>query len=169
MTSKVNPEYDNLIELYAGQHLAGFDWRLLKAQLHCESGMNCEAVSSVGARGLGQFMPETWQEYCDAFNLKGARPTEVEHGIQAAAWYMGILLSKWTSRRPPMDRYALALASYNAGFGNILKAQRLAQGDNDYKDIIVQLVNVTGRANAKQTSDYVRRNLTVFNELVLLG
>src|SRR5690606_7292763 len=37
-------------------------WKLWKAQMIQESRLDPTAVSSVGARGLAQFMPSTWRE-----------------------------------------------------------------------------------------------------------
>jgi membrane-bound lytic murein transglycosylase F len=151
-------EFDGLIKSAADIWLEIRDWRLLKSQLLQESQLNPTAVSNRGAEGIAQFMPGTWADVKRMMHLPdNASPRDPNFAISAAAYYMNYLWGKWTSPRPPMDRYALALASYNAGLGNILKAQKEAGGALDYKSIIAALPKVTGRANAKETTDYVRR------------
>ena len=162
-------KYDNLIKESAEKYIPGYDWRLLKAQLHCESAMQPDAVSRVGARGIAQFMPATWNEVCRnlGFLRADADPENPQYAIPAAAYYMGTILKKWNTDRAPMDRYALALASYNAGFGNLVKAQRVAHGVSRYAAIVGHLPTITGKSNAKETTDYVKRVLYVFNDLIM--
>ena len=50
----------------------------------------------------------------------------------------------------------LAAASYNAGAGHLIKAQRLCDGRNLYREIIPCLPQVTGRHSA-ETIDYVQK------------
>jgi soluble lytic murein transglycosylase-like protein len=154
--------YDPLIRLAAQDHLYGTDWRLLKAQLMAESALNPHAVSAAGARGIAQFMPDTWAEVTRAMGVPTANITDATFAIPACAFYMAQLLESWTAPRPPMDRYCLALASYNAGKGNLLKAQKLAGMVNDYKSISAHLASVTGDRNAKETCEYVRRIYGLF-------
>lgn len=132
---------------------AGTDWRLLKAQCYQESRLDPLAVSPVGAQGLCQFMPGTWadmqSQYGDLVD-----PWLPEQSILAAARYMGDLNRFWSSPRPQIDRYCLALASYNAGAGHLVKAQRLAGGAVLYAPIAAQLHHITGR-HAAETRGYV--------------
>lgn len=162
-------KYDNLIQEAAEKYLPEYDWRLLKAQLHCESEMECGALSKAGARGIAQFMPATWEEICSLMGYpKGdAEPENPHYAIPAAAYYMASILKKWNTNRPMMDRYALALASYNAGFGSIIKAQKVAHGVSRYSAIVGHLPSVTGKNNAKETTYYVKRILYVFNDLIM--
>jgi membrane-bound lytic murein transglycosylase MltF len=149
--------------------LLPFDWRLLKAQLIAESALNPQATSAVGAMGLAQFMPDTWAEMLDKVNMPAdTSPFNAEASIHCCGFYMESLIKQWSSPRPEIDRYCLALASYNAGLGNILKAQKLAKSDR-YHEIIAQLPKVTGDDNAKQTSDYVSRIMATWSKMVLQG
>lgn len=75
---------------------------LLAAQLQRESGFNPLAISSAGARGIAQFMPDT----AAAYGL--ADPTDPAAAIDAQAHLMRDLLRQFGS-------VALALAAYNAG------------------------------------------------------
>jgi len=68
---------------------------------------------------------------------------------------MGTLIYSWKSERPAMDRHKLALGSYNAGIGHLLKAQKLCGGPKLYEDIIACLPMITGR-HSKETINYTR-------------
>ncbi|MCJ2164656.1 MULTISPECIES: transglycosylase SLT domain-containing protein [unclassified Pseudodesulfovibrio] len=131
-------------------------WEWWKAQLYQESQLNPEAVSPVGARGLAQFMPGTWDDVCRQLGYGRVSPHLVKQAVNAGAYYMVRLRNAWTSPRPEIDRWDLARASYNAGFGNILKAQGLAGGASRYADIIAALPSVTGR-HAQETIIYNQR------------
>lgn len=139
----------------ASIHLpVGTDWRALKAQCYQESRLKPLAVSPVGAQGLCQFMPNTWREMTAKYQGL-SNPWLATHSIRAAALYMNQLNEGWISPRPRGERYKLALASYNAGFGNILKAQARCGGAINYQPIIDCLPQVTGR-HSKETIDYVQ-------------
>lgn len=134
----------------------GIDYRMLKAQCFQESLLQPLAVSHVGAFGLCQFMPGTAAEVGQAI---GATPQDFwlpEVSIRAAGYYMGRLHRTWKAPRPLMDRHMLAMASYNAGAGHIIKAQKLCGGPNLYPDIIACLPQVTGR-HSEETMTYVER------------
>jgi len=82
----------------------------------------------------------------------GAKPDAFwlpEVSILGAGYYMGKLTKSWKSERPPLDRHKLALASYNAGIGHILKSQRICGGPKLYDEIIVCLPRITGRHSAE--------------------
>lgn len=133
----------------------GTDWRLLKAQCYQESRLDPLARSPVGAMGLCQFMPGTAREVGKNSKVN-ATPEQFwlpEVSIRAAGFYMGKLVYGWKSPRPFMDRHKLALASYNAGIGNILKAQRLCEMARLYEPIIVCLPWVTGH-HSRETIGY---------------
>jgi membrane-bound lytic murein transglycosylase F len=132
------------------------DWRLWKAQLYQESLLNPDAVSPVGARGLAQFMPGTWAETCERLGWENVSPHLARFAIEAGAYYMVRLRNSWSSPRPEIDRWDLARASYNAGFGNLLKAQKIAGGAVLYADIIAALPEVTGY-HSRETITYVER------------
>ena len=151
-------QYDQLIKNASDDYLPGIDWRLLKAQLMAESGLNPNAKSPVGAQGIAQFMPGTWDQIAKEMNLPDhANPYQPERAIPAAAYYMRKLWDTWTTEREQTDRYFLALASYNAGLGNILKAQKKADMATEYKPIAAHLHQVTGEDNSNETISYVRR------------
>jgi len=58
------------------------------------------------------------------------------------------------------------LASYNAGMGNLLKAQKKVGGKLLYKEIIQGLPEVTGK-HSKETIDYVQKILSYYLHSVI--
>ena len=89
----------------------GLDPDLFLRQINQESGFNPERVSSAGAIGLGQLMPNTAREL-------GVDPTDPDQNLEGAARYM----------RQQMDRFGrtdLALAAYNAGPTRVAKANAI--------------------------------------------
>lgn len=166
----VSSRYDDLIRKAAHKHLGspGPDWRWLKAQFHCESAMDPDAVSPVGARGVAQFMPGTWDDMQrQVFRGETRDIHDPEASIYAGAYYMAWLTCQWNAPRPSIDRWLLAVASYNAGLGNLLKAQELAGGVNDFASIIARLEDVTGSDDAPETRNYCKRICETFYGLVL--
>ena len=148
--------YDAQIKQAANLYLPGEDWRLLKAQYYQESLLNPEAVSPVGATGIAQFMPGTWLEVSRELNMQQLNPRMAKPAILAGAYYMAKLKRVWKAERTNADRYSLALASYNAGAGNLIKAQRKCGGVNEYAGIAKCLPDITGRYS-KETLTYVKR------------
>ena len=148
-------QFDDLLEAYAGQYLPEVDWRLLKAQCYQESLLVPTAVSPVGAQGLCQFMPGTWRDMQRQLGMS-AGPFNPAANVRAAAYYMRQLRRSWSSPRPETDRHNLAMASYNAGMGNLLRAQRACGGPPGYDDIIACLPDITGH-HSRETITYVIR------------
>lgn len=147
-------KYDRQIEKAAALYLPGVPWRLLKAQYWQESRLNPNAVSPVGAVGIAQFMPGTARDVWGQLGVKVVDPRVSDVSIQAGAFYMQKLRQSWSSQRPWQDRYKLALASYNAGLGNILQSQRECNMAVLYDHIISCLPKVTGDRNSKETMTY---------------
>lgn len=125
------------------------------------------AVSPVGARGLCQFMVPTAREVGEALGHTLDDYWLPEVSIQSAGYHMGRLHRTWSAPRPPMDRYMLALASYNAGPGHLIRAQRLCDGQNLYRQIIPCLPQVTGH-HAEETTGYVRNIVSRWYPALLL-
>lgn len=149
--------YDSLIEEAVGRWWPrGTDWLWWKSQLYQESRLDAAAVSPVGARGLAQFMPGTWADIAPRLGYAGVSPHTARPAIQAGAYYMARLNAQWSSPRTITDRWDLARASYNAGLGNLLKAQKACGSPAPYAEIIACLPAITG-ANSVETVTYVDR------------
>jgi membrane-bound lytic murein transglycosylase F len=154
----------------AEDFLPQWHWLWFKAQLIAESALDPAAVSNVGAQGIAQFMPPTWRDVRAALRFpETATPFDPAYAIKGAAWYLGLLRRQWRSPRSEDDRRRLVQASYNAGLGNLVKAQKRAGGATAYAPIAERLHEVTGADNARQTRDYVERIERIHRELVGLG
>jgi membrane-bound lytic murein transglycosylase F len=160
-------QYDREIGEAAALYLPQWHWLWLKAQLVAESSLDANAVSKAGAQGVAQFMPATWDDVRAALRFPAAAsPFEPRYAIRGAAWYLRLLRQQWRSPRPEDDRRRLVHASYHAGLGNLVKAQRLAGGAVTYAAVIDCLDAVTGAPDASETRDYVVRIARIQQQLV---
>lgn len=151
--------YLDLLRQVMARYLPQWDWLYGPAQLWQESRWQPDAVSPVGAQGLAQFMPGTWADMRRDLRFpEGALATNPVYAIPAYGYYMRKMRNVWDSphvQRSEDERRQLAMACYNCGTGNILKAQRLAHDSPRYADIIAALPGVAG-VDWRQTTDYVR-------------
>lgn len=149
-----NKLYDASMRKWSSVYTPEIPWYWNKAQVIAESNLNPRAVSPVGAMGLGQFMPDTWGDMQRQLGFKGSAYSPALN-LQAQAYYMRNLRGQFKAPRPEYDKHSLAMASYNAGLGNILKAQRY-EGSLMYAPMINSLPRVTGH-HSKETRGYVQR------------
>lgn len=112
--------YDSIFRIYADT--IGWDWKMLAAVAYVESKFDTAAVSNVGAQGLMQMMPNT----AHAMGVPEGKEHDPEESVRAAVDYF-IYLSHLFRRVPEPERINFVLASYNAGFGHIQDAMRLAE------------------------------------------
>lgn len=125
-------KYDSYFKKYSKRFWgAGFDWRWFKAQAIAESNLKEDAKSWVGAKGLMQIMPRTFAEIAEK-NPHFVNVNEPRWNIAAGIYYDKELFKKWNAERPLTEKMKFTFASYNAGFRNILKAQKAA--DNKGED-----------------------------------
>jgi len=93
----------------AAAKATGVDDAWLRAIAHAESNFDALAVSSKGAQGVMQLMPETALEY-------GVRdPFSPQQSIDGGARYMRALLRRYNGD------HALSAAAYNAGIGAVTR------------------------------------------------
>lgn len=105
-------------------------------------------------------MPATWAEVAARLDLPpGASPHD-RIAIEAGAFYMARQMATWSSPRPDFERWRLGLASYNAGAGNILRAQGTCSSwgmpSHLWGEVEACLPAVTG-SHAAETRTYVVR------------
>jgi membrane-bound lytic murein transglycosylase F len=116
-TGEISP-YDSLIRIHADR--AGFDWRLIASQAYQESRFDPDARSFAGAVGLMQIMPRT----VAAYGVDD--PTDPAGNIGAGVQYLAHQYSLFEDVAVS-ERIWFALASYNAGFGHVQDARRIAR------------------------------------------
>lgn len=111
----------------AGARCAAFPAPVIAAQLQTESGFDPDAVSSVGADGIAQFMPGTWAVWGRDYDASGSSsPFDPGDAIPAQAAYDCSLAQTMTTAlaagRVTGSVTDLSLAGYNAGAGAVLAA-----------------------------------------------
>jgi membrane-bound lytic murein transglycosylase F len=157
-------KYDSDFSKAGERYLSGYDWRWFKAQGYQESLLEASAVSHAGAMGIMQIMPGTWREETERLGII-ASPFNPKVNIRVGVFYMKRMVRFWKAPRPDMERLWLAFASYNAGAGNILKAQTLSRQEPLWKDISPHLKNITGR-HSNETITYVRKIRKWYKQLL---
>lgn len=70
-------------------------------------------------------MPGTFKEVATKLKLTNPSVNTPETNIMCGIYYDSTLWKQWSSERPLQDRLSFMWGSYNAGIGNILKAQKL--------------------------------------------
>lgn len=152
--------YDAQIQVSSERWMPGYDWVWWYAQVKAESGFKPDAVSPAGAGGLAQIMPATYAEHYRkvglAINANLADRFSVRGSLEVGAYYMAKSIRGWKTYRPPIEKLELGQATYNAGFGNLLDAQKLCRDALLWQQIKKCLPSVTGR-HSKETIDYVDR------------
>lgn len=114
-SEQIPSEYQD--NLASAAESSGVDVNILAAQIEAESNWNPEAESHVGAQGLTQFMPSTWDEWGEG------DPFNPDDAIAAQGRYMGHLRSQVSNVASGHDEeIRLMLAAYNAGPGAVQDA-----------------------------------------------
>ncbi len=141
----------------------GFDYRKILAQIKAESNFDYKAISKAGAIGLMQVMPSTAKD----FGYKKEELFDPERNLECGIIYMQKMLNMWDKISVEEERWYFALASYNAGIGNIKSAQRRARRENyeafDWTCVSQKLWDITGK-HAKETINYVARVKRYYHE-----
>ncbi|MDX6438192.1 MAG: soluble lytic murein transglycosylase [Gaiellaceae bacterium] len=105
--------YEQIVTGHAENY--NLDPQLVAAVIYQESKFDANAVSSSGAVGLMQLLPETAQGIADRTGGHGWHESDLvnpELNIRYGSWYLRHLLDKYGSEE-------LALAAYNAGQSNV--------------------------------------------------
>ena len=121
-TDKWPDKYDRHFKKYSKRYFGPhFDWRWFKSQGIAESNLDPDAASHVGARGVMQILPSTFDD------IRKVNPTflaldDPRWNIAAGIFYDRQLYRKWRKPLPSDERLFLAFSSYNAGYGRVLSA-----------------------------------------------
>lgn len=160
--------YDDHFRKYSKRYFGpAFDWRHFKAQGMAESELIPTATSWVGARGIMQLMPSTFQA------IQSKRPEftaidDPEWNIAAGIMHDRYLWTKWSKGIHQEDRHEFMFASYNAGEGTISRACRMAtqaQLDSARWENIERVAPQVRRWRYRETLGYVRKIERNYREL----
>jgi peptidoglycan lytic transglycosylase len=124
----------------------GIDPLLLTSLMHQESDFDAYAESVAKAKGLTQIIPQTGLEIAAALGVRDFHQEDLFHArqnVQFGAWYFGQRLKR-------NGAVARALASYNAGDGNV---DNWTLPGRDDPDVFTELVPFA------ETHDYVKKIL----------
>jgi membrane-bound lytic murein transglycosylase F len=119
--------YDSMVKKYAA--IYGLDWRMIVAQMYQESRFKPNAKSNAGAVGLMQILPRTGKEL--GFTDLKSPKNSIIAGIQYMQW----TADRFKHSTQVEERLYFALAAYNAGFGHIRDAQKLAKRNGWRSDL----------------------------------
>lgn len=117
--------YFPIFEEYLTKHNMPDDLKYLAI---VESALNPKAVSRVGATGLWQFMKETGIGHGLKINSRVDERSCPTRSTIAALEYLAKAHERFGS-------WELAIASYNCGAGNVIRAMKRAGGSDDYWEI----------------------------------
>ena len=160
--------FDAAFRRYAKRYFGvGFDWRYFKAQAMAESDLDPKAHSPVGARGLMQLMPSTFQA------IATVRPSftsidDPEWNIAAGILHDRDLWRLWEPVVPEPQRPEFMFGSYNAGEGPITRAAAMARAqqlDHTRWPNIEVVAPTVPRWRYKETLGYVRKIVTNYGLL----
>ncbi len=161
-------EFDPTFRKYSKRYFGpGWDWRLFKAQAMAESSLQPDAESSVGARGLMQLMPSTYQE------IQSQRPEfgsidDPEWNIAAGILQDRHLWRVWSRDVAEGERSSFMFGSYNAGQGTITRAAETAEReklDHARWPSIEIVAPKVPRWRYQETLTYVRRIQAYYDRL----
>jgi soluble lytic murein transglycosylase len=140
--------YWDLVQETAGDFT--YDPRVFHGLVREESSFNPEIVSFAGARGLTQLMPATAREVARKMGrtVTNAELFDPETNLAIGSRYFDTLARQWNGN------LFLAVASYNAGPGNVQKW--LAQSGERPLDEFVERIPI------RETRHYVKRVLGTF-------
>jgi len=154
-------EYDYHFIKYSKHYFSvAFDWKHFKSQSIAESNLNPNAKSPVGAEGIMQIMPATYKEIKLKNSYIKGSALDPKWAIPAGIYYDSTIYNKWSTKKTLQDKIDFMMASYNAGMGNIIKAQSkcsLPDTDPQTWDCITKKLNLITGKHHVETLGYVKR------------
>lgn len=124
-------KFEELIVKAAARHQ--MDPKLLHAVIQAESAYNPSAVSSAGAVGLMQLMPDTARRY----GVTDRR--DAEQNIDGGTRYLKDLMAMFNSN------LRLAVAGYNAGEGAVMKYNNTVPPYPETQNYVQQVLRLYGK------------------------
>jgi soluble lytic murein transglycosylase len=136
-------------------------WTLIHAISRQESQFDRQATSRTGARGLMQLMPATAKEQAGRLGLSydPARLADIDYNVMLGSAFFDRMLNYYGGN------YVLAVASYNAGPGNVNKFIR-ANGDPRLPDVdVIRWIEAIPFAETRGYVQKVLENAVVYDLL----
>lgn len=159
-SAKATNQYDPTFRKYTKRYFGpGFDWTHFKAQAMAESDLNPNARSRVGARGLMQLMPSTFQ-FIQTRRPEFGAINDPEWNIAAGIMHDRYLYTLWSRDISEVERMRFMFGSYNAGEGTITRASATARArslNSAQWQNIETIAPTVPRWRYRETLGYVRR------------
>ncbi len=153
--------YKATFPTHSGNVPSGRGWSLVHGITRQESSFDKAAVSHAGARGLMQLMPGTAREQAGKMGIGydyGRLTSDPNYNVMLGSAYFQRLVNMWGGN------YPLAVASYNAGAGNV---RRWVSSYGDPRGN-VDIVSWIEKIPFEETRGYVQRvleNSVVYDRL----
>ena len=167
-----NSKYDIFFHKYSKQNFGiRFSWLQFKAQAIAESKLDRTAESHVGAQGVMQIMPGTFDEIKQRNKMVKGSVMNPKTNIRAGIWYNREIWRKWSRKDTLQDRINFMMASYNAGRGHIINAQKyciidpVKYGDPNSWECIQNTLHLITGHHSVETKTYVKRIEGIHNIL----
>jgi len=141
-------DYSEIIEKYSQKYEV--EKELIYAIIKTESNFDSNAVSTSNAKGLMQLMESTAKEIGTNYNINLTDDNifEPEINIEIGTIYISQLLEKYNNKE-------LALAAYNAGYGNVdkwISQNIISSNGSDIENVPF-----------KETNIYIRKVIRDYN------
>lgn len=165
------PLYKSYFKKYSDKY--DIPWTLLAAVAYQESKWDEDAVSHTGVKGLMQLTSKT------AAHVGVEDREDPFESIRGGAYYLKYLYNKTPQKLTEHQRWVLALAAYNIGWGHLRDAHHLAvrlkknpYNWNEFKKILPKLEEEQhyttlnhGFARGNETVDFVNKVFSYYNLL----
>jgi soluble lytic murein transglycosylase len=142
------------IKIVEYSEMYGLDPYLVAAIIKTESGFDKDIVSSMGAVGLMQIMPNTGEWIAKQLNIENFSAEMLKNediNIEMGCWYLNYLRGELKHRNE-------VLAAYNGGIGNVFKWLQDARYSKDGE--------VVDTIPFKETVRYIEKVVVVYNEYI---
>lgn len=146
--------YTEYIEKYCTMYHV--EEKLMYAVVKCESGFDSNAVSDVGARGLTQILPDTfqWLQWKMGEELSDDMLFDAETSIKYGTYLMSVLLTEFNGETET------AVAAYHAGIGVVGEWLKNSEYSADGKTLYKIPYNDT-----KLYVDRIKLSVTIYEKL----
>lgn len=159
-SAKATSRFDDTFRKYTKRYFGpAFDWTLFKAQAMAESDLDPNARSRVGARGLMQLMPSTFQ-LIRTKRPEFGRINDPEWNVAAGIMHDRYLYRLYEPSIGDGDRMRFVFGSYNAGEGTIARAATIARAkalNSSEWSSIEAVAPAVPRWRYQETLGYVRK------------